>query len=125
MPSVPHYLEQYQLVSAAYAVDIAAIVAGVVGRTGITTEQAEPAVFAALDYIALDTGVAVLELPANDVLLEVGTELLAARIYQDTPNLGGETNQIDPTFQGVYTPARLYSHLDSYWLHLAVNFGVA
>ena len=125
MPSVPHYLEQYQLVSAAYAVDIAALTAQVAGRLGITNEQAEPAVFAALDYIALDTGVAVLELPANDALLNQGTVLLAMRIYQDVPNLGGESNQIDPTFQGVYTPARLYSHLDEYWRHLAVNFGFA
>ena len=125
MPSVPHYLEQYQLVSAAYAVDIAAIVAGVVGRTGITPEAAERYVFAALDYIALDTGVAVLELPANDALLNQGTVLLAMRIYQDVPNYGGETNQIDPTFQGVYTPARLYSHLDEYWRHLAVQWGIA
>ena len=38
---------------------------------------------------------------------------------QETNNLG------DPTFAGIYTPARLYSHLDEYWRHLAVNWGVA
>ena len=80
---------------------------------------------AALDYISHDTGVATVDFPTADELLNTGVVLLAMRIYQDVPNLGGETNNIDATFTGIYTPSRLYSHLDEYWRHLATQWGVA
>ena len=107
------------------AVDVQALAAAVAARLGITAAAAEPAVDAAIQYVALDTGVPAEDLEDTDRLLNQGLTLLSMRIYQDTPNLGGETNQLDPTFAGIYTPARLYSHLDEYWRHLAVNWGVA
>lgn len=105
---------------------MAAIIADVAGRLGITTEAATPAVYAATDYICDDTGLGATELPPDDQrLVAFGIPLLAMRMYQDSPNLGGETNQLDPTFTGVYTPARLYSHLDEYWRHLSVQWGIS
>ena len=126
MSDVPRYLGQYSGLYAAGGVDGAAIVADVAGRLGITVEQAEPYVSAAIDYIVDDTGCPALELPADDQrLVKSGIPLLAMRMYQDTPNLGGENNQLDPTFTGVYTPARLYSHLGEYWRHLSRQWGMA
>ena len=107
------------------ALDVQALAAAVAARLGITAAAAEPAVEAAIQYVALDTGVPAEDFEDTDRLLNQGLTLMSMRIYQDTPNLGGETNQLDPTFGGVYTPARLYSHLDEYYRHLAVNFGVA
>ena len=126
MAASPRYLDLMQAVWSVSSIDVDAIIADVAARLGITTTAAAPAVYAALDYIAADTGLAVLEFPAWDQRLTAfGVPLLAMRMYQDAPNLGGETNNIDPTFAGIYTPARLYSHLDEYWRHLSVNFGVA
>ena len=108
------------------AIDVQALAAAVAARLGITAAAAEPAVDAAIQYVSLDTGVPAEDFEDTDRLLNQGLTLLSMRIYQDTPNLGGETNNLgDPTFAGIYTPARLYSHLDEYWRHLAVNWGVA
>ncbi len=126
MTSVPRNLDNWGGVWAEGSIDVAAIAADVAGRLGITVEQATPAVEAAIDYICDDTGLGSTELPGNDNrLVGFGIPLLAMRMYQDTPNLGGDTNQLDPTFAGIYTPARLYSHLDEYWRHLAVQWGLA
>jgi len=126
MPSVPRYLAQYEGLYATYSVDMQALISDVAARLGISTEQATPAVYAAVDYICDDTGLGALELPANDARLnQYGIPLLAMRMYQDPPTLGGETNNIDPTFQGVYTPSHLYSHLDEYWRHLDQQWGLA
>ena len=127
MPSVPRYLDQYVGLYATYSVDMDALIGDVAGRLGITVEKATPAVYAAVDYICDDTGRGATELPPGDQRLnQFGIPLLVMRMYQDTPNLGGETNQLgDPTFAGIYTAARLYSHLDEYWRHLNVNFGIA
>ena len=108
------------------AVDGDALTDEVATRLGVSTSPAGHAVAAALTYIGYDTGLTVDELlEKEDDLLRQGIVLLAMRIYQDTPNLGGETNQLDPTFAGIYTPARLYSHLDQYWSRWTTNFGVA
>ena len=109
------------------ALDVQALAADVAQRLGITAEAAEPAVEAAIQYVALDTGSSPQDWLMSDWLLaRQGIPLLSVRIYQDTANLGGETNQLgDPTFAGIYTAARLYSHLDEYWKHLTVNFGIA
>jgi len=126
MPSVPRYLDNWGGVWAEGSIDVPAIVADVAGRLGITTEKADPAVQAAIDYICDDTGLGVLELPGDDQrLVKFGIPLLAMRMYQDAPTLGGETNNVDPTFQGIFTPSHLYSHLNEYWRHLNVNWGFA
>jgi len=126
MPSVPRYLDQYVGLYATYSVDMEALIGDVAGRLGITTDKATPAVYAAVDYICDDTGLGATELPPADARLNsFGIPLLAMRMYQDAPTFGGETNNIDPTFQGIYTPARLYSHLDEYWRHLDVQWGLA
>jgi len=107
------------------ALDVQTLAAAVAARLGITAAAAEPAVKAAIQYVSLDTGVPADDLEPDD-LLDLYMPLLAVRIYQDSPNLGGETNNLgDPTFAGIYTPARLYSHLDEGWKHLRVNHGVA
>ena len=124
--SVPRYLDQYIGLWATYALDMTALIADVAGRLGITVDAATPAVYAAVDYIIQDTGVGAIDLPPSDpMLVGFGIPLLAMRMYQDAPNFGGETNNIDPTFAGIYTAARLYSHLDEYWKHLRVNWGIA
>lgn len=126
MPTGPRLLDQMDGQWQAYSVDVPALVADVAARLGITTEQAEPAVQAAIDYICDDTGLGSSELdPADWRLNHFGIPLLAMRMYQDAPTPGGETNGFDPTFQGVFTPNRLYSHLDEYWRHLTKNHGVA
>ena len=126
MPSVPVYLDQYKGLFTTYSVDIPALIAVVAGQLGITEEQASPAVYAAIDYILLDTGLGSTELSPDDVLLNsYAIPLLAQRIYQDTANPGGETNQFDPTFAGIFTPLNLYSHVDQYYAHLRVNTGLA
>ena len=101
------------------ALDMDALVEDVAARLGVSTSSAEPAVSAAVSYIVLDTGVLEDDMLATDALLNVyGIPLLALRIYQDPPTLGGETNNIDPTFSGIYTPSNLGSHLEQYWMHL-------
>ena len=107
------------------ALDVTALTDEVATLLGVSTSTAGRSVEAAIQYVTLDTGVPADTLEDTDALLRYGLILLAQRIYQDTPNLGGETNQLAPTFAGIYTPARLYSHLDEYWRHLNVNFGIA
>jgi len=126
MPSVPRYLDQYQGLYAVYSVDIPAITADVAGRLGVTVEQAQPCVEAAIDYICDDTGLGTIQLPPDDSrLVSFGIPLLAMRMYQDTPLPSNAINEFDPTFAGSIVPQRLYSHLDEYWRHLAIQWGIA
>ena len=126
MPSVPRYLDQYEGLYATYSVDMDALILDVAGRLGVTVEKATPAVYAAVDYICDDTGLGSTELPPNDPRLNnFGIPLLAMRMYQDAPTLGSATNNIDPTFEGIFTPSVLSSHLEEYFKHLRVQWGLA
>ena len=108
------------------AIDLPTIIADVAARLGITVEQATPYVYMAADYIADDTGVAVVDFPTGDDRLNTsGIPLLAMRMYQDQANPSGAINDFDPTFTGTFTPTRLYSHLDEYWRHLTKQHGFA
>lgn len=107
------------------ALDLAAIAADVATRLGKTDVEVRPAVDAADQYVANDTGVASADLPADDPLLLIGVPLLAMRIFQDSPIPGGNVSEFDPTFADTIVPRHLYRHLDEYWRHLNVNWGIA
>ena len=107
------------------ALDVAALAADVADRLGIDPAKATAAVEAAELYVANDTGVPSADLPADDPLLNPGVVLLAGRIAQDISTPGGNLGQFDPTFDGTIIPKHLYAHLDEYWRHLRVNWGVA
>ena len=107
------------------ALDIAALAADVQTRLGVPLDVATAAVEAAELYVVGDVGVPATELPADDPLLNPGVVLLASRIAQDTATPGGNLGQFDPTFDGTIIPRHLYAHLDEYWRHLRVNWGIA
>ena len=107
------------------SLDVAALAAEVAERMGRDITDATAYVETAAAYIANDTGVTVPDLPDDDKLLNPGVVLLAMRIGQDTPIPGGLTEQFDPVFTDTVVPKHLYRHLDEYWRHLAVNFGIA
>ena len=107
------------------ALDVAALSAEVAARMGRDIADATGYVDAAALYVSNDTGVAVDALPANDALLNPGIVLLAMRIGQDTPIPGRATEQFDPVITDSVVAKRLYAHLDEYWRHLTVNFGIA
>ena len=104
------------------AIDIPAIVDDVAARLGITTEAADNAVQAAVDFICDDTGVAPVDLPADDPrLIHYGIPLLAMRMAQDVPNQTQQLNEYDPNFGGVFLPLWVGRRLDNYWSHLRVG----
>ena len=108
------------------SVDRAAIITAVADRLGRPDVEVEPAVDAAIAYIADDTGVDIDDLPADDIRLNAfGVPLLAARIFQDSPLPSGQISEYDPTFSAPTVPRLLYSHLEEYWRHLNVSWGIA
>ena len=82
----------------------------------ITEAQALPSAQAAVDYIATYTGLEVL--PDDDAQLNIGSVLMAMRIYQDAATPNGSTSSFDGGFTVLFTPKHLYSHLDEYFRNL-------
>lgn len=82
----------------------------------VTEAQALPAAQAAVDYIATYTGLETL--PDDDAQLNIGSVLMAMRIYQDAATPNGSTSSFDGGFSGLFTPKYLYSHLNEYFRNL-------
>jgi len=107
------------------ALNLETIAADVASRLGIDDTAALISVTAAVDYIKSDTGAADADLSDDDLRLTgYGVPLLAMRMYQDSP-LPGAVSEFDPTYSGQRVPKVLYTHLEEYWNHLRVNFGIA
>ena len=113
------------------ALDEAAAVLAVQQKLSLTTAEAEQSVAVAVEYIGQFTGFDVLtDDPDNPDLFPQltynGVVLLGCRIYQDTPLPSGALSSFDDNFGGVPgVPRWLSSHLDQYFSHLDVSFGVA
>ena len=102
-------------------IDPTAVAAAAAARLKITTEEAQPDADSAIAYIKnyCFADPATGELPDTDTQVFKGAVLLTMRMYQDTPNPSGGLSSFDDFTAGGFTPTRLYSHLDQYWLHLA------
>jgi len=105
--------------------------AAVVKKLQCTTGDADRVVQAAVEYVGQFTGFDVLtDDPDNPDLFPgltfEGVVLSACRIFQDTPLPSGGLSSFDDTFGGVpNVPRWLSQHLDQYYSHLDVSFGVA
>ena len=107
------------------ALNLETIATDVASRLGIDETAALISVTAAVDYIKADTGAADDDLSDDDPRLTgYGVPLLAMRMYQDSP-IPGAVSDFDPTYTGQRVPRVLYTHLEEYWNHLRVNFGIA
>ena len=113
------------------ALDSAAASLAVQQKLQVSTAEADDATQAAVEYIGQFTGFDVeTDDPDNPDLFpkltERGVVLLACRIYQDTPLPSGSMSSFDDTFGGVPgVPKWLSAHLDQYFSHLDVSFGIA
>lgn len=114
------------------AYDLTPIEAQVASDLSIDQADAVAPVEAAAQYVEHDTGTQrdgvdpLIPWSATDELLTRGLVLLAERIFQDKSVPTGSINSFDDAaFGQSVIPRRLYSHLDEYTRHLAVQFGLA
>ncbi len=113
------------------ALDSAAASTAVQNKLSISQVDADVAVAVAVEYIGQFTGFDLTtDDPDNEDLFPQlsfnGVVLLACRIFQDTPLPSGAISSFDDTFGGVPgVPKWLSTHLDQYFNHLDVSFGIA
>jgi len=113
------------------ALDFTAASLEVQTKLSLSTAEADAATRVAVEYIGQYTG---FDVETDDPdhpdlfpnLTFSGVVLLACRIYQDTPLPSGSLSSFDDTFGGVPgVPKYLSAHLDQYFNHLDLSFGIA
>lgn len=110
------------------AVDPQVVADRAASKLKITADDALPYAEAAINHFANHTGRTggdKPELPGDDPQLLIGCELLAMRMWNDTPTPSGGLSSFDDFTAGGFTPRVLLSHLDQYSQHLCIAWGMA